>query len=223
MALLTRKEFGALVNESPQYVGRLILYGKLIEKKKRIDTENPVNKIYLKDKIGLDIIKKKVPKPKPKVPRKKAVNPVYESPELPIPKKEEVDNYDDDETEEKYHRYNLDLEKKQKDVELISIRIEKEKLDLTKKQAQLIEIMAAKDIMQRAVIVLSNQYRQTSKHFILQLFSKYNIPDTDLASIQKTFDETINKAVNDSEDLIKTECEIVANELAGKLGVGEAA
>ena len=115
----------------------------------------------------------------------------------------------------------LERKIKEADLKLKKVKIQKEELDLSKKQSKLIEILEAKDIMNRAIIVLSNQYRQNSKQYILELAAKYNIPDTDLADIQKWFDDTINKSVKESSLLIKTECKIVSDSYSEKLNIGE--
>ncbi|HSH51020.1 MAG TPA: hypothetical protein VK982_04770, partial [Bacteroidales bacterium] len=110
-----------------------------------------------------------------------------------------------------------------KEIEFKTVKIAKERLDLDKKKGRLIEIKAATDVMQRAVVVLGSKYRQESKTFITEIASKYNIPDTQLAGLQKWFDNTINKAVIESKDLIVKECEIIASEYSETLNRGESA
>lgn len=195
--LLTRKEIGQLINQSPQYVGKYVSRGHLIEKNKRIDTDHPKNKAFLNKFITREVEKE------------------AESSEIIEDGKSKI------ETTGKVNQGNIDYKLKKKDLELKIVKIEKEHLDLDKKKGKLIEIKAATDVMQRSVVVLSSQYRQNSKQFITELSAKYNIPDSDLAGLQKWFDNTINKAVKESKDLIQKECEIIADEYSELLNVGE--
>lgn len=192
--LLTRKEIGGLIDQSPQTIGTYIKRGKLIEKDKRIDTDHPTNKGFLNKFITKQV-------------------------------ETEQENTESNETqrpEQKgINQGNIDYVIKQHDLKLKIIKIKKENLDYDKKKAKLIEISAASDVMQRSVVVLSSQYRQESKQFLIRLAAKYSIPDSDLAGIQKQFDETINKSVLESTDLIKAECEIIASEYSALLNVGE--
>jgi hypothetical protein len=202
--LLTRKEIASLINKSPQYIGVQIDRGHLVEKNKRIDTDNQKNKAFLSKFITKEVIKEQ---------EKEKQKPV------------DIDNSDSSldiiNEPKKVNQANIDFILKQHDLKLKIVNIEKGNLDLDKKKGKLIEIQAAKDIMQRSVVVLSSQYRQNSKQFIIELSAKYNIPDIDLAGIQKQFDITINKAVSESIVLIKKECEIVVSEYSQTLNVGE--
>ncbi len=189
--LLTRNQLAALIQKSPQYVGVLVNRGKLIENNKKINTDTKHNKICLSKFILKELEKVEIE------------NSAYQ-PKL------------------KGKSYtNLGIELKEKDLEIKIIKIQKDKLDLSKKQAKLIELLEAKDIMQRAIVVLSSQYRQNSKLYILGLAAKYKIPDDSLAGIQKWFDETINKSVSESNGLIKKECKIVSDNYAETLEQGE--
>ena len=192
---LTRKDIAELISQSPAYIGVMIKRGKLIEKNKRIDTDNPKNKAFLSKFITREVEK-------------------------------EANESDEDEKEPKQkgiNTGNIDYVLKQHDLKLKIVNIEKGRLDLDKKKGKLIEISASIDVMQRAVVVLGSQYRQEAKQFLIELTAKYNIPDTDLAGLQKWFDNTINKAVKESSELIKTECEIIASEYSDQLNVGESA
>lgn len=189
--LLTRNQLAALIQKSPQYVGVLVNRGKLIENNKKINTDTKHNKICLSKFILKELEKVEIE------------NSAYQ-PKL---------------NGKSYT--NLDIELKEKDLEIKIIKIQKDKLDLSKKQAKLIELLEAKDIMQRAIVVLSSQYRQNSKLYILGLAAKYKIPDDSLAGIQKWFDETINKSVSESNGLIKKECKIVSDNYAETLEQGE--
>ena len=75
--------------------------------------------------------------------------------------------------------------------------------------------------MSRAIVTLSSQYRQNSKLYLMELAAKYSIPDTDIAGIQKNFDNYINKAVKESKQLIEMECKIVADGYSENLNIGE--
>lgn len=190
---LTRKEIAKLIGKGESYVGTYVRRGHLTEKNKRIDTDLKKNKIFLSKFITKEI------------ERKIEQEPDFDISKIPI--------------NGKYG--NLDIELKEHELELKKIKIQKEKLDLTKKQAKLIELLEAKDIMSRAIVVLSSQYRQNAKLYLLELAAKYNIPDSDLAGIQKWFDDTINKSIKESKDLIKAECRIVADGYSESLNVGE--
>jgi len=190
---LTRKDIANLIGKTPQYIGVHIKRGHLIEYNKRIDTDNPKNKAFLNKFITKEVERES-----------------NESEEIePTEKKKGINSG------------NIDYVLKQHDLKLKIVNIEKGRLDLDKKKGKLIEILAAQDVMQRSVVVLSYKYRQESKQFITELVAKYNIPDTDLAGIQKWFDNTINKAVKESKDLIKSECQIIASEYSNLLNVGE--
>lgn len=194
--LLTRKEIGLLVNQSPQVIGKYIERRKLVEKNKRIDTDNSKNKAFLSKFITKEV--------------------------LQAATREESDNTEKSpKTSKGINQGNIDYVIKQHDLKLKIIKIKKENLDYDKKKAKLIEIVAASDVMQRSVVVLSSQYRQGAKQFVTLLAAKYEIPVTDLAGIQKKFDDSINKAVKESKDLIKSECEIIANEYSNLLNIGE--
>jgi len=119
------------------------------------------------------------------------------------------------------NKSNIDYVIKQHDLKLKQVKLKKEILDFQKKESKLIEVIESKDIMQRAIIVLSNQYRQSSKQYLIELLAKYNIPEKDLAGIQKWFDETINNAIKESKDLINTECRIVSDSYSEQLEQGE--
>lgn len=192
MNLLSRKQISELIQESPQFIRSRILAGHLIEKAKRIDTDSKINKKFLSQYMT-----KELEKNEPEPTRIKSNG-------------NRKNGFSD-----------LDIELKEHDLEIKKLKIEKEKLDLSKKQARLIELLQAKDIMNRSIIVLSNQYRQNSKLYILGLAAKYKIPDADLAGIQKWFDDTINKSVSESNGLIKKECKIVSDAYAETLNQGE--
>lgn len=192
MNLLTRREVASLIQQTPQFIGVHVKRGHLIEKHKRIDTDLKKNKLFLSKFITKEIERKEVEEKEEAPKTKKGIS-----------------------------VGNIDYVIKQHDLKLKKLKIDKEKLDLSKKQAKLIEISEAKEIMNRSIIVLSNQYRQNSKQYILELASKYSIPDTDLAGIQKWFDDTINKSVNESNLLIKKECAIVADDYSERLNIGE--
>lgn len=209
--LITRKQFASLIGKTPDYVGTYIRRGKIIEKNKRIDTDNSTNKAFLAKHTTKEVVREF--KKEQNRDQKRIESEADEilcstsgsnEPELPFGKIHDID-------------YKL----KEKDLQLKIVKIAKENLDLDKKKGKLIEIEPARDIMQRAIVVLSSQYRQESKPFITELAAKYNIPDADLAGIQKRFDVTINKAVNESRSLIEKECEIVTNEYSQTLNVGE--
>ena len=106
---------------------------------------------------------------------------------------------------------NLDKLLKEHDLQLKKVKIKKENLDYDKKQAKLINVLDAKDIMIRSIVILSNQYRNTAKQYLIEIAAEFNISDSALPEIQKRFDKTINQGVLDSKDLIKIECEIMAN------------
>jgi transcriptional regulator with XRE-family HTH domain len=201
---LTRKELAELIGKTPSHIGTYIKRKHLVEKNKLIDINTPKNKIFVAKFLNRDLSKH------------------YEKEER---RENKTNGAVKEITQKKYKNGESEIfdPVKDLDIRLKTIRVQKEELDLKKKQAKLIEIVAAKDIMQRSIIVLSNKYRQTSKQFITEIAAKYNIPDSDLAGIQKWFDETINKSVTDARKLITKECRIVANELAGSLGVGESA
>lgn len=48
MAIVTRKEFASMCNKTSQYIGTNVNRRKLIEVNKTLDTENPLNKSFLK-------------------------------------------------------------------------------------------------------------------------------------------------------------------------------
>jgi LysM repeat protein len=194
---LTRKDIANLIGKSPQYIGVQINRGHLIEKNKRIDTDNAKNKAFLNKFITKEVEK--------------------ESQEEIEPDNTQTAN----DSSLKVNQGNIDYKLKKQELELKTVKTAKERLDLDKKKGKLIEIKAATDVMQRSVVVLSSQYRQNSKQFITELAAKYNIPDSDLAGIQKWFDNTINKAVAESTGLIKKECEIIASEYSESLNIGE--
>lgn len=198
---LTRKDIAELINQSPAYIGVMVRRGHLVEKNKRIDTDNVKNKAFLSKFITKQV-------------EVEAEKENAEESETDIPEKKPKETG-------RVNQGNIDYVLKQHDLKKKIIEIEKGRLDLDKKKGKLIELVAAQDVMQRSVVVLSSQYRQESKQFIMELASKYNIPDTDLAGIQKHFDNTINKAVKESKDLIQSECEIIASEYSDTLNVGE--
>lgn len=197
---LTRRDIAQLIGKTPQYIGVQVRRGHLIEKNKRIDTDHPKNKAFLSKFITKEVEKEA--------------------------EKQEQSNSENTgilETKGKINPGNIDYILKQHDLKLKTVKIEKERLDLDKKKGRLIEIKAATDVMQRAVVVLGSKYRQESKTFLIELASKYNVPDTDIAGLQKWFDNTINKAVIESKDLIVKECEIIASEYSETLNRGESA
>lgn len=198
--LLTRKQIGELINQSPQTIGKYVHRGKIVERDKRIDTDHPKNKAFLNKFITKE------------VEREAEKEPVEDVPDMIKAQYDKVG---------KVNAGNIDYALKKKDLELKIINIRKGNLDLDKKNGKLIDIKASIDVMQRAVVVLSSQYRQESKTFITELSAKYGIPDKDLAGLQKWFDNTINKAVAESKDLIKKECEIIADEYSETLNRGE--
>ena len=181
------------------YLESLNHLGHLVEKNKRIDTDHPKNKAFLAKFITREV-ERESSKSEP----------------------EEKEEAQEKEGKQKgLNSGNIDYVLKQHDLKLKIVNIEKGRLDVDKKKGKLIEIKAATDVMQRSVVVLSSQYRLESKTFITELASKYNIPNADLAGIQKKFDITINKAVSQSKNLIKKECEIIASEYSETLNRGE--
>ncbi len=188
---LSRKEIAKLTNRTVQAVGNSVRRGHLVEVDKLIDTDLKKNKLHLSKFITKEIER-------------------VEENEVPQPNIKKGINSG-----------NIDYIIKQHDLKLKQVKLKKEKLDLSKKQAKLIEILEARDIFNRSIIVLSSQYRQRSKQYILDLAAKYDIPDTDLAGIQKAFDENINKAVKESKLLIKQECKVVSDNYAETLMQGE--
>jgi len=193
---LTRKDIAQLIGKSPQYIGVQIKRGHLIEKNKRIDTDNSKNKAFLSKFITKEIIKEQ------------------EKEEKEVSQKES-DTYTG------INQSNIDYIVKQHDLKLKIVKIEKERLDLDKKKGKLVEIDPVSEVMQRAVVVLSNKYIQQSKLFLIELAAKYEIPEGDIASLQKAFDSKMNEAVKESRGLIISECESVANEYSQTLNVGE--
>jgi len=195
---LTRRDIAQLIGKTPQYIGVQVKRGHLVEKNKRLDTDHPKNKAFLSKFITKEVEKE-------------------------AEKQEQLNNQDSNhsETKGKLNPGNIDYVLKQHELKLKAVKIEKERLDLDKKKGKLIEIKAATEVMQRAVVVLGSKYRQESKTFITEIASKYNIPDTQLAGLQKWFDNTINKAVIESKDLIVKECEIISDEYSQSLNVGE--
>ena len=193
---LTRRDIAELIEQTPQYIGVQVKRGHLIEKNKRIDTDHPKNKAFLSKFITREV-------------------------ERESNKSEPPEEEGNEKKQKGLNSGNIDYVLKQHDLKLKIVNIEKGRLDIDKKKGKLIDIKAATDVMQRSVVVLSSQYRLESKNFITELASKYNIPDADLAGIQKKFDVTINKAVTQSKDLIKKECQIIADEYSQTLNVGE--
>ena len=194
---LTRRDVAQLIGKTPQYIGVQVKRGKLIEKDKRIDTDNSKNKAFIAKFASRQVI-----------------------PEAENEESEQV-NYEEPNLFNGITPANVDYHKNLKEIELKTVKIAKERLDLDKKKGRLIEIKAATEVMQRAVVVLGSKYRQESKTFLIELASKYNVPDTDIAGLQKWFDNTINKAVIESKDLIVKECEIISDEYSQSLNVGE--
>lgn len=212
--LLTRKQIADLIGQTPQYIGTYIRRKKLIEStfqgKKYIDTELRENKLFIAKFTQLDALKKVVSNVQQiEVKQKNTRKKTSSANETPAGIKQQKALYD------------LDHARSEWDLKLKKVKVKKEELDLAKKAAKLIEVNSANEIMQRSVVVLSNKYRQESKQFLNILAAKYNIPDSDLSGIQKEFDDTINRSVSEARDLIKSECEIMASELAGTLGIGE--
>jgi len=199
---LSRKDIASLVGKSVQYIGVNVKRGKLIEKNKRIDTDNPKNKAFLSQFIAREVWE----------------NQQIESSKNGVSEEDsELLETDSKKPTAGNIKYELDLA----ELRLKRARLQKERLDLDKKKGMLIEVKASVDVMQRAVVVLSSQYRQNSKNFLMELVAKYNIQDKDIAGIQKIFDNMINKAVAESKDLIRNECEIIASEYSETLNRGE--
>ncbi len=94
-------------------------------------------------------------------------------------------------------------------------------MDLAKKQGKLIGILESKDVMQRAATTIGAQFRQMSKQYINEVAAKYNIPDSDIAGLQKNFDTFVNRAVKEAKELIEIECRAVADEFSETLNQGE--
>ena len=207
MNKLTRKEFASLMGKKPDWIRTYISRNKVVEDSNRlIDTDLDINKSFLV-KWGVEKIERSgiseetvvLKKEKPKV--------------QDIAKEVDRDG--------KINPSNIDYVIKQHDLKLKQVKIKKEALDLKKKEAKIIDLITAEEIMQRVVIILSNGYRLKSKTYINNLASKYKIPRKAIASIQKEFDESINKAVREASESIELECRAVANEMAGQFNVGE--
>ena len=192
----SRREIAELIEKTPQYVGMLITRGKLTEKNKKIDTDLKKNKICLSKFITKE-----------------------------IERKEDEEEYGEENTSSSGSPKNsevrsLDIRIKQH-LKLKIVRTAKEELDLAKKQGKLIGILESKDVMQRAATTIGAQFRQMSKQYINEVAAKYNIPDSDIAGLQKNFDTFVNRAVKEAKELIEIECRAVADEFSETLNQGE--
>lgn len=129
---LTRKEIGALIGRSQNYVGIYVKRGKLIEKDGLIDTDDTFNKEWITKMTAksLEEAKEKpIPKAKSKPrPRKKTQTDIsddFEFDEVPV---------------EKLPVRTIDALKKKKEIKKIEIQTKKEELEYLKKKEKVLPI-----------------------------------------------------------------------------------
>ena len=209
MAEYSPKEFGELVGMSRSTIEVNVKRYKIVKNEaKKIDSNNPINALFIEKNLQK---KEDTPEVKSKVVTNKTT----------VKKKQETTEDTAKDVTTASAMMQVEYATKKLNAQKIQTEIKIKELDLEKKQGLVIETNFAKELLQLVVSELSNEYRNSSKQFIIKLSATYDIPDIEIAGINKIFDDSINEAVDNAKNNIRKRTREYVQEYSKSRNIGE--
>lgn len=222
MPIFSRREFAEQCGVTPTYITQYIKRGKIkLDSNGNIDSSLPMNKDFMLARASKP---SKAKTPKKELPDKK-------KPKAPPSPKEKVKppnsnqpaaglDWTPDEIEAmgKYQlevqMKNLDLEKKEQEVEI-------NKLKIQKLRGEVVPTDLVREVLKRHTKSLTTAFHQGADNFIMTITKISGMSREEMAGIRGELIEIVNKAVADAIDESKQEVDNIVNEYSQTRGRGE--
>jgi phage terminase Nu1 subunit (DNA packaging protein) len=199
MALYTRKQFIELLGVSHPHLSMYIKRGKIIEKKRLIDSDNPYNADFMRKYLDKN---KKEYTQLPPVPA-----PIEQPP--PVLKPKLTSKY---EIEAETKR--LELEVKQKQNKLLEIKIEKQ-------TGEAIPTELVKSLFSQHSKSIASSFKSEAENLFLELAEKYRLTSTDMVNMRNKLIVITNIAIERSVAETKKTIKNIVAEYSEIRGRGE--
>lgn len=207
MAKYDKKEFSALCGLETKNLAVYIKRKKVNVVAEMIDDKDPINAKFIEDQ-------------KARLRKTASPKPVKEPKQVKVAKDKPENTEDDAEDDENpyaqavQHKLSLDVAKRQNEIDL-------QKIEIQKKRGELVPVEAIRSLLVVHSESIKTAYVDAAEDLLVRISQRKQLTTVETAELRKELAETVNKAIDDAISASKKTLLGVTQDFMRKRGVGQ--